>query len=220
MKTLLFNSFLFSFLVMFGTSAFAAGAKVDAEVMNPCVATAGTNGIISQTPARATAGNSQNMKSPVLKWCLRLTHMVRTKTPKLWMRVHVQSFTVIHPNCNGCWLYSTSLGMDGESTLPPVGTYGYPYILMENQFVTNTTFTAGDGTKWYGLANGQTDQVGPAADKTDVLANFDDTTCFSGYVGAAVTGAVIDGFITNSAKLRSAAGTADPCPNRTIWLGF
>ena len=53
MKNLLVNLFLFSF---FGSSAFAAGAKVDAEVMNPCVATAGTNGIISQTPASATCG--------------------------------------------------------------------------------------------------------------------------------------------------------------------
>ena len=34
-----------------------------------------------------------------------------------------------------------------------------------------------------------------------------------------MTGGTIDGFITNSAKLRSAAGTADPCPLRTHVVG-
>ena len=37
-------------------NAFALGAKVDSETMNPCVATAGTNGIISQTPASGACG--------------------------------------------------------------------------------------------------------------------------------------------------------------------
>ena len=223
MKNFSFNLFLFSFFAVFFSSAFAAGANVDAEVMNPCVATAGTNGIISQTPASAACGATpQKYEITVVEMGVCTSHPYGAN--KDAEAFDASTCSIVYSDTTPtatdvAALIGTSLGMDGESTLPPVGTYGYPYILMENQFVTNTTFTAGDGTKWYGLANGQTDQVGPAADKTDVLANFDDTTCFSGYVGAAVTGAVIDGFITNSAKLRSAAGTADPCPNRTHLVG-
>tara|TARA_B100001057_G_scaffold440226_1_gene473979 strand:+ start:1015 stop:1857 length:843 start_codon:yes stop_codon:yes gene_type:complete len=223
MKNRAFSVVTATLFSLFTHDALAAGAKVDAEVMNPCVATAGTNGIISQTPASAACGATPQ------KYEITVVEMGVCKSHPYGVAKDAEAFdasscSIVYSDTTPsatdvAALIGTSLGMDGESTLPPVGTYPYPYILMENQFITNTTFTAGDGTKWYGLANGQTNQTGPAADRTDVLANFGDTTCFSGYLGAAVSGAVIDGFITNSAKLRSAAGTADPCPNRTHLVG-
>jgi len=204
-------------------NAFALGAKVDAETMNPCVATAGTNGIISQTPASGACGATpQKYEITVVEMGVCTAHPYGTS--KDAEAFDASTCSVVYSDTTPtatdiAALIGTSLGMDGESTLPPVGTYGYPYILFENQFVTKTTFTAGDGTVWYGLANGSADQTGPAADRTESLNNFGGPTCFSGYLGAVVTGGTIDGFITNSAKLRSAAGTADPCTLRTHVVG-
>ena len=56
MRKLLLNLIVLFSSVFLAANAFALGAKVDAETMNPCVATAGTNGIISQSPASATCG--------------------------------------------------------------------------------------------------------------------------------------------------------------------
>jgi hypothetical protein len=191
--------------------------------MNPCVATAGTNGIISQTPASGACGATpQKYEITVVEMGVCTAHPYGTS--KDAEAFDASTCSVVYSDTTPtatdiAALIGTSLGMDGESTLPPVGTYGYPYILFENQFVTKTTFTAGDGTVWYGLANGSADQTGPAADRTESLDNFGGPTCFSGYLGAVVTGGTIDGFITNSAKLRSAAGTAGPCTLRTHVVG-
>ena len=223
MRKPLLNLIVLCSSVFLAANAFAAGAKVDAETMNPCVATAGTNGIISQSPASASCGvTPQKYEITVVEMGVCTAHPYGTsKDAEVF---DASTCSVVYSDTTPtatdiAALIGSTLGMDGESTLPPVGTYGYPYLLFENQFVTNTTFTAGNGTVWYGLANGNADQTGPAADKTDVLVNFGDTTCFSGYLGAVVTGGTIDGFITNSAKLRSAAGTADPCPLRTHVVG-
>jgi hypothetical protein len=223
MRKLLLNLVVLFSSVFLAANAFALGAKVDAETMNPCVATAGTNGIISQSPASATCGATpQKYEITVVEMGVCTAHPYGTS--KDAEAFDASTCSVVYSDATPtatdiASLIGTTLGMDGDSTLPPVGTYGYPYLLFENQFVTNTTFTAGDGTVWYGLANGSANQTGPAADRTDVLNNFGDTTCFSGYLGAAVTGGTIDGFITNSAKLRSAAGTADPCTLRTHIVG-
>ena len=209
--------------VFLAANAFAAGAKVDAETMNPCVATAGTNGIISQTPASAACGATpQKYEITVVEMGVCVAHPYGAR--KDAEAFDASTCSVVYSDTTPsvtdiAALIGSTRGMVGQNTLPPNGTYGYPYILFENQFVTQTTFTAGDGTVWYGLANGNADQAGPAADRTDVLLNFGDTTCFSGYLGAVVSGGTIDGFITNSAKLRSAAGTADPCPLRTHVVG-
>ncbi|MDC3292923.1 hypothetical protein OAW18_01365 [Alphaproteobacteria bacterium] len=223
MRKPLLNLIVLCSSVFLAANAFAAGAKVDAETMNPCVATAGTNGIISQAPASASCGvTPQKYEITVVEMGVCTAHPYGTS--KDAEAFDASTCSVVYSDTTPtatdiAALIGSTVGMDGESTLPPVGTYGYPYLLFENQFVTNTTFTAGNGTVWYGLANGNADQTGPAADKTDVLVNFGDTTCFSGYLGAVVTGGTIDGFITNSAKLRSAAGTADPCPLRTHVVG-
>ena len=220
---------LLNFIVLFGSvflaaNAFALGANVDAETMNPCVATAGTNGIISQTPASAACGATpQKYEISVVEMGVCTAHPYGAS--KDAEAFDASTCSVVYSDTTPtatdiAALIGTSLGMDGESTLPPVGTYGFPYIMFENQFVTNTTFTAGNGTVWYGLADGSPDQTGPAADRTESLDNFNGPTCFSGYIGAAVTGGTIDGFITNSAKLRSAAGSAGPlCALRTHVVG-
>jgi len=223
MRKLLLNLIVLFGSVFLTANAFALGAKVDAETMNPCVAAAGTNGIISQSPASAACGATpQKYEITVVEMGVCTAHPYGAS--KDAEAFDASTCSIVYSDTTPtatdiAALIGTTLGMDGESTLPPVGTYGYPYLLFENQFVTNTTFTAGNGTVWYGLADGSTDQTGPAADRTDVLNNFGGPTCFSGYLGAAVTGGTIDGFITNSAKLRSAAGSADPCALRTHIVG-
>ena len=224
MRKLLLNLIVLFSPVFLAANAFALGAKVDAETMNPCVATAGTNGIISQAPASATCGATpQKYEITVVEMGVCTAHPYGAS--KDAEAFDASTCSVVYSDTTPtatdiASLIGTTLGMDGESTLPPVGTYGYPYLLFENQFVTNTTFKAGDGTVWYGLADGSTDQTGPAADRTESLDNFNGPTCFSGYIGAAVTGGTIDGFITNSAKLRSAAGSAGPlCALRTHVVG-
>ena len=224
MRKLLLNLIVLFSSVFLAANAFALGANVNAETMNPCVATAGTNGIISQTPASAACGATpQKYEISVVEMGVCTAHPYGTS--KDAEAFDASTCSVVYSDTTPtatdiASLIGTTLGMDGESTLPPVGTYGYPYILFENQFVTNTTFTAGDGTVWYGLSDGSTDQTGPAADRTESLDNFNGPTCFSGYIGAAVTGGIIDGFITNSTKLRSAAGSAGPlCALRTHVVG-
>ena len=223
MRNLLSNLIVLLSSVFLTANAFALGAKVDAETMNPCVATAGTNGIISQTPASAACGATpQKYEITVVEMGVCTAHPYGTS--KDAEAFDASTCSVVYSDTTPT---ATDIaGLDWHITWNGWRKYftasrnlWVSIHLFENQFVTNTTFTAGDGTVWYGLANGSADQTGPAADRTDVLNNFGDTTCFSGYLGAAVTGGTIDGFITNSAKLRSAAGTADPCPLRTHVVG-
>jgi hypothetical protein len=222
------NSLVTSFLTVvliafFGTNVFAVADNQTAEVMNPCVATSGSAGIISQSPASAACGATpQKYEITVVEMGVCTSHpygALKTAEPFDASTCSVVYSDATPSAVDVAKLLGSALGMDGESVLPPVGTYQFPYILFVNQFVSNTTFEAGNGSFWYGKSNGSASQASPAQDRTETLDNFGGPNCFSGYVGASVLAGTIDGFITNSAKLRSATGTANPCALRTHLVG-
>jgi hypothetical protein len=57
--------------------------------------------------------------------------------------------------------------------------------------------------------------------QTDSLVQFGNSvnTCFSGYVGAVVTGGTIDGFVADTSFERSASATARQCDKRGRLVG-
>ena len=97
-----------------------------------------------------------------------------------------------------------STALSGTSTPPTEGTYAYPYMVMGSGFDVAGNVTNSLGTVYYGTsAGGVTTSAGSAGTRTETLTNFGGSTCSSGYVGAAVSGGTIDGFITDSNKDRS-----------------
>ena len=101
----------------------------------------------------------------------------------------------------------TNTSLPGTASAPPEGTYGFPYIKLGTDFTVAGSFTntptGGVATTYYSRSNGTVGTTAPAVAKTDSLKNFGDTNCSSGYVGAAVVGGTMDGFITNTAFTRS-----------------
>ena len=103
----------------------------------------------------------------------------------------------------------TNTALPGTASAPPEGTYGFPYIKLGTDFTVAGSFTntptGGVATTYYssGVSN-VINTVGPAVAQTDSLKNFGDPPfCSSGYVGAAVVGGTMDGFITDNAFTRS-----------------
>ena len=106
----------------------------------------------------------------------------------------------------------TSTSLPGTASAPVEGTYGYPYIKLGTDFTVAGSFTntpsGGVETTYYSRGSGNApDTTGPALTQTDSLKNFGDNTCASGYLGAAVVGGTMDGFITDTSFARS--DTAD-----------
>ena len=110
--------------------------------------------------------------------------------------------------------------LPGTSTAPAVGTYSFPYIIMGQNFTVSGEFThdtlgtlRSDGS---GGVNG-----GSVTAQTDALVQFGNSanTCFSGYVGAVVTGGIIDGFVADTSFERSASATAGQCDKRGRLVG-
>jgi hypothetical protein len=101
----------------------------------------------------------------------------------------------------------TTTALPGTASAPPVGTYGFPYIKLGTDFTVAGSFTntptGGVATTYYSRSNGTVGTTAPAVAKTDSLKNFGDASCSSGYVGAAVVGGTMDGFITDTAFTRS-----------------
>ncbi len=101
----------------------------------------------------------------------------------------------------------TNTALPGTASAPPEGTYGFPYIKLGTDFTVAGSFTntptGGVATTYYSRSNGTVGTTAPAVAKTDSLKNFGDTDCSSGYVGAAVVGGTMDGFITDTAFTRS-----------------
>ena len=101
----------------------------------------------------------------------------------------------------------TNTALPGTASAPPEGTYGFPYIKLGTDFTVAGSFTntptGGVATTYYSRSNGTVGTTAPAVAKTDSLKNFGDTNCSSGYVGAAVVGGTMDGFITDTAFTRS-----------------
>ena len=101
----------------------------------------------------------------------------------------------------------TNTALPGTASAPPEGTYGFPYIKLGTDFTVAGSFTntpaGGVATTYYSRSNGTVGTTAPAVAKTDSLKNFGDPLCSSGYVGAAVVGGTMDGFITDNAFTRS-----------------
>ena len=105
----------------------------------------------------------------------------------------------------------TNTTLPGTASAPTEGTYGFPYIKLGTDFtvagsLTNTP-AGGSATTYYSIGSGNVNTTGPAVAQTDSLRNFDKngngTTCTSGYLGVAVLGGTMDGFITDASFARS-----------------
>ena len=105
----------------------------------------------------------------------------------------------------------TNTTLHGTASAPTEGTYGFPYIKLGTDFtvagsLTNTPI-GGSATTYYSIGSGNVNTTGPAVAQTDSLRNFDKngdgSTCTSGYLGAAVVGGTMDGFITDASFARS-----------------
>jgi hypothetical protein len=105
----------------------------------------------------------------------------------------------------------TNTTLPGTASAPTEGTYGFPYIKLGTDFtvagsLTNTPI-GGSATTYYSIGSGNVNTTGPAVAQTDSLRNFDKngdgSTCTSGYLGAAVVGGTMDGFITDASFARS-----------------
>ena len=105
----------------------------------------------------------------------------------------------------------TNTTLPGTASAPTEGTYEFPYIKLGTDFtvagsLTNTPI-GGSATTYYSIGSGNVNTTGPAVAQTDSLRNFDKngdgSTCTSGYLGAAVVGGTMDGFITDASFARS-----------------
>ena len=105
----------------------------------------------------------------------------------------------------------TNTALPGTASAPAQGTYGFPYIKLGTDFSVAGSFTntpaGGSATTYYSIGGGNVNTTGPAVAQTDSLRNFDKngngSTCTSGYLGAAVVGGTMDGFITDASFTRS-----------------
>ena len=116
----------------------------------------------------------------------------------------------------------TTFSLPGTSTLPPSGTYGFPYILFKNEFKVSGTFTSANGTVTMSDSTNHPDvkSTGTPDVVTESLDDFSGAAnCQSGYVGAAVTGALIDGFIADSNKEREVTGAGNCNAHKTHLVG-
>ena len=92
---------------------------------------------------------------------------------------------------------------------------------MGSTFTVSGEFTNSGGTTFRsdggGNANGAT-----VADQTDSLVQFGNSasTCYSGYIGAAVTGGTIDGFITNTSLTRGSTASSGDCVEKGRVVGI
>ena len=106
----------------------------------------------------------------------------------------------------------TNTALPGTASAPAKGTYGFPYIKLGTDFTVAGSFTntpaGGVATTYYSRGAGNAvNTTGPAVAQTDSLKNFDKngngSTCTSGYLGAAVVGGTMDGFVTDASFARS-----------------
>lgn len=105
---------------------------------------------------------------------------------------------------------ATSIGgtltLAGTNSPPASGTYTYPYIVLDQDFITSGSIVGGSTTYYSTGTNPPVStSVGSFAAKTDSLKNFNDENdrCESGSIGSSVIGGTMDGFVANSSKTRS-----------------
>jgi len=115
-----------------------------------------------------------------------------------------------------------SLKLGGTSTMPPNGVYKYPYMVMNNSFITAGSFTDSNGITYSSKSDGSLNNDGTtAAARTETLDNFGGPNCFSGYIDASVSAGTMDGFIADNDLARSdvSEATSQKCDKRTRLVG-
>jgi len=104
-----------------------------------------------------------------------------------------------------------TLALTGTSSMPGIGTYGYPYLVMGPSLTVAGSFT-NSGVTYRSAANNTVSTVAASnVSSTDYLYDFNggDDDCASGYLGAVVTAGTMDGFITDSSLVRSESTDVD-----------
>ncbi|MDB9915784.1 hypothetical protein OAD30_03055 [Alphaproteobacteria bacterium] len=92
-----------------------------------------------------------------------------------------------------------TISLNGTSTRPAPGTYGFPYVIIGNTVTVRGEFE-NSGTTYYGLANGNVNTTGPSADVASALKTFGPTSACDGtYTGASATNGTIDAYLTDTA---------------------
>ena len=112
--------------------------------------------------------------------------------------------------------------LDGTSTRPSNGTYKFPYIILDKNFIINAEFLHSNGNTYYGSGNGNTATLASSSvDYTDQLTNFNGPACYSGYVGASIPVGTIDAFLVNNSMTRSEDSevTSGECDNVSKLVG-
>jgi hypothetical protein len=106
-----------------------------------------------------------------------------------------------------------TLALTGTSSMPGIGTYGYPYLVMGPSFTVAGSFTNSTTGDTYRSAASNTVSTSAASNvsSTDNLYDFNgtDANCASGYLGAVVTAGTMDGFVTDSSLVRSESTDVD-----------
>ncbi len=105
---------------------------------------------------------------------------------------------------------ATSIGgtltLAGTNTPPASGTYAYPYIVLDQDFITSGSIVGGS-TTYYSTGGSPpvSTSSGSFGAQTDSLKTFNDenSRCESGSIGNSVIGGTMDGFVANSSKTRS-----------------
>ena len=104
----------------------------------------------------------------------------------------------------------------GTSTSPAIGTYQYPYIILNNVFSVKGAFTKADSMTFYinndgGSGScGSVDTSGPAEECTSTLNQFGQTaTCDGEYIGAVVAVGTLDGYLMQNSTLDKRDGTGE-----------
>ena len=108
-----------------------------------------------------------------------------------------------------------SVDLVGTSTRPANGTYGFPYVILRENFVVGISIVGFDGNTYNGDSNGAVASGGTLADSDDYLRNFGGPNCSSGFEDAVIAIGTLDAFLTNSSLVRSerAEVTSQLCDN-------
>ena len=95
------------------------------------------------------------------------------------------------------------LTLPGVSSAPTEGTYTYPYMIMGHAFTISGQFTNSSTTYYSTSSGGVSTTASDLATITDNLTNFGaPNKCYSGFIGASVTGGTLDAFVANSGLTR------------------
>ena len=202
--------FLFSALFVFSTLSLSANAQIkneNAVASSACPATG--NMVASNGDCRVTPSTFET-KIYEIGLCTAHPYGAAKTSATFDASTCVVIYTDAAPAAvDLAATIGTNTSLPGTASAPPEGTYGFPYIKLGTDFSVAGSFTntptGGVATTYYssGVYN-VLNTVGPAVAQTDSLKNFGGPLlCSSGYVGAAVVGGTMDGFITDTTFTRS-----------------